>query len=101
MADRVPHASVYALEEMIARNWRFSDLCRAFGADEIDRVALQMFFLVQEPGALLGEMAERLDTAFGVTTGFFQSLEDQWRADVTARECLATSAELGLEGDLV
>lgn len=85
MSDRAPHPSIHALEEMIERDWRFSDLLAAIDADVTDRTCLEMFFLVRDPGLLLGQMAARLDKAFDVGPGFFQALEDAYREDSAER----------------
>jgi hypothetical protein len=82
----VPHPMVYVLEEMIERDWRFSDLCEAAEADAVDRAALEMCFLVQGTNVRWGVMNERLDRAFGASPGFFAGLEKQWLDDQTDEE---------------
>ena len=77
----VAHPMVYVLEEMIERDWRFSDLCKAVGGDAVDRLALEMCFLVQGTNVRWGDMAEKLDRAFGVSPGFIAGLEKQWLDD--------------------
>lgn len=78
MAESVARPAIHALEEMFARDWSLGDLCRAMGADATDRLALEMLFLVDDPSIRLGEMAEKLDRAFGVSEGFFKRIEDAW-----------------------
>jgi hypothetical protein len=86
MSDRAPHPSIHALEEMFEREWSLGDLCRAVGGDYgPTRLELEMFLLLRDPGLLLGQMAARLDKAFGVGDGFFQALENAYREDSAER----------------
>jgi hypothetical protein len=80
------HPSVYAAEEMEARGWDRDRLAyemtvpydeKAWG---LNRLALDFFFEVgpTDRNCRMGEIADALDLAFNVTSGFFQNIEDMW-----------------------
>jgi hypothetical protein len=75
------HPSVFITEEMEARGWDRQDLVARMGGDAFAQsLALAMYLDLgpDEPGIRLGDMADDIGQAFGVSGDIFTGLERYW-----------------------
>ena len=81
LAEPPPHPSVFIQEEMDARNWDRWALARRMGGDSgLNRLCLDLYFEVgpEKTNMRLGDTADKLAVAFGMSAEFFRNLEALW-----------------------
>ena|GEM_PF-7101712 len=72
----------YLGEEMDARDWTSMDVALRMGGESVavDALFVDFVLAIEDPRAVISERDyRRLETAFGVSEGFFQSLDAAWR----------------------
>lgn len=80
------HPSVFIQEEMDVLGWSCADLANRMGMESCvrNKFALDLYFAAgpTNPSLRLGDVAERLGRAFGVSPDLFWGLEAAWLADL-------------------
>lgn len=80
MTERTPaetfHPAEFIADELAARNWTSADAAiRMPGDIAINMLALDLYLAIRNPNLRLGDLAEKLGVAFGVSPKFFANLE--------------------------
>lgn len=83
------HPSEYIKDELEARGWSISDLAKRIPGDYgVNHLAIEMYLDCgpEEPDMRMGDMAEQIATAFGVSCTLFRNLENAWLAHFPSRQ---------------
>ena len=84
VGERIPaevfHLGELLQEEMRCRNWGLGETAVRMGGDSwrADRTWLKVF-IRDQPDIPLGEYAEKLSVAFGLSAEFFERFHEAWR----------------------
>lgn len=77
-----PHISEFIQDEMDARGWTRDRVALRMGGDfGINKLALDMLMEIHDVNVILGQQANDLSRAFGVSAQYFHNIHNGWLAD--------------------